>query len=213
MKKTVEDIIKEVKICIDEIALNDADFLNDQDNQEMDTIIRSKIIDALRYVNGNADWSFLVPDETIGEGFIGENLVGKVVLPDNFMRLCYARFQSWSIFISEPIYWNDKEYATLSDQYATGTWERPKLAMVLHPKRTLELYKAKDENDKIEVGFMIEPKIIKDESGDYINIGDKLDSALIYYISGLTLLTYKDNHAEAMFNQAMVLMGIQTTSE
>ena len=35
----VSDIVSEVKICIDEIGLNDAEFLGTQDNEEMDTII------------------------------------------------------------------------------------------------------------------------------------------------------------------------------
>lgn len=54
----VSDIVSEVKICIDEIGLNDAEFLGTQDNEEMDTIIKSKISEALRFVNGNADSMF-----------------------------------------------------------------------------------------------------------------------------------------------------------
>ena len=55
MDISVSDIVSEVKICIDEIGLNDAEFLGTQDNEEMDTIIKSKISEALRFVNGNAD--------------------------------------------------------------------------------------------------------------------------------------------------------------
>ena len=62
MKKPKDDILNDVKICIDEIGLNDAEFIGTQDNAEMDTIISSKIMDALRYVQGNADWSLLEPD-------------------------------------------------------------------------------------------------------------------------------------------------------
>ena len=57
MDISVSDIVSEVKICIDEIGLNDAEFLGTQDNEEMDTIIKSKISEALRFVNGNADCS------------------------------------------------------------------------------------------------------------------------------------------------------------
>lgn len=62
MIKSVDDIVEEVKICIDEIGLNDSEMIGSQDNMEMSVIIRSKIIDALRYVNGNADLSMLTPD-------------------------------------------------------------------------------------------------------------------------------------------------------
>lgn len=213
MKKPKEDILNDVKICIDEIGLNDADFIGSQDNVEMDTIISSKIMDALRYVQGNADWSLLEPDLFIDretEGVTVYEGIGKIILPDNFMRLCYARFSSWPLFLSEPIYWNDKEYATLSDPYATGTWERPKIAMTMHKKRTLELYKAKDEKDEIEVGIIIEPVLT--EEGE-VNISEKLYIALVYYIAGLTLLTYNDPHADDMINQALVLMGVNPTKE
>ena len=72
------------------------------------------------------------------------------------------------------------------------------------PSRTLELYKAKDTQDAAEVG------IVTDQDGaESITIGARLYPALIYYISGLTLLTYREQHADSLFNQAMVLMGIK----
>ena len=203
MEKSVSDIVAAVKVCIDEIGLNDAEFQGEQDNAEMDTIIKSKIGEALRFVLGNADWGLLEPDTVLTSATVGSDLVGRVTLPDNFLRVCYARFASWPLYLSDPIYWDDREYATLSDPYATGTWERPKLAMVLHPSRTLELYKAKDTSDTAEVG------IVTDQTGEEsVSISSRLYPALIYYISGLTLLTYRDEHADSLFNQAMVLMGI-----
>lgn len=210
MQKSVDRIVDDVKTCIDEIALNDAEFLGGQDNAEMDAIIRSKIIDALRYVHGNADWSLIDSDIIVNvtDVAIDEQLVGKAVLPDGYMRLCYARFSSWPLFLSDAIFWNDKEYAVLSDEYATGTWERPKLGMVVHPRRTLELYKAKNREDEAEIGIILEPDI----SGDSVNVGKKLERALTYYIAGLTLLTYSDRHADDFFNQAMVMMGIAPSS-
>ena len=111
MDISVSDIVSEVKICIDEIGLNDAEFLGTQDNEEMDTIIKSKISESLRFVNGNADWSLLEPNKIITDGTIEEDLVAHVSLPENYSRICYARLSSWPLFISDPIYWNDKEYA------------------------------------------------------------------------------------------------------
>ena len=217
MYKSVDDIVEEVKICIDEIGINDSEMIGSQDNMEMSVIIRSKIIDALRYVNGNADQSMLTPDVVIGKNdpsaSIDKDLVGHVLLPDNFMRLCYARFESWVMFLSDPIYWDDAEYSMLKDPYATGTPERPKLAMVPYPTRTLELYKANNDEDSIQVGIMTEPSIINEEGEEKVSVSEKLVQALIYYIAGLTLLTYKDEHADSMFNQALVLMGISPAAQ
>lgn len=203
MEMSVSDIVNDVKVCIDEIGLNDAEFLGTQDNEEMDTIIKSKISEALRFVNGNADWSLLEPNKVITTGTIDDDLVAHVSLPENCSRVCYARLSSWPLFISDPIYWNDKEYATLSDPYATGTWERPKLALTMRPGKTLELYKARTVSDSFEIGI-----VTNEDVTDSLDISPKLKKALIYYISGLTLLTYRDQHADSMFNQALVLMGV-----
>lgn len=203
MNKSVSVIVNDVKICIDEIGLNDAEFLGTQDNEEMDTIIKSKIGEAARFVNGNADWDLLEPDTVLRDGNVGNDMVGRVSLPDNYLRICYARLSSWTMSLSDPILWDDKEYATLSDKYATGTWERPKLALTMRPGKTLELYSARDMSDEIEVGIVTDQ-----DTTDGVTISDKLYRALIYYISGLTLLTYRDQHADSMFNQALVLMGV-----
>ena len=212
MKKPKDDILNDVKICIDEIGLNDAEFIGTQDNAEMDTIISSKIMDALRYVQGNADWSLLEPDLFIDrktEGVTVDEGIGRIVLPDNFMRLCYARFSSWTLFLSELSIGMTRSMH-VGDPYATGTWERPKIAMTMHKKRALELYKAKHETDEIEVGIITEPALT--EEGE-VNISEKLYIALVYYIAGLTLLTYNDQHADDMINQALVLMGVNPTKE
>lgn len=81
MEISVSDIVSEVKICIDEIGLNDAEFLGTQDNEEMDTIIKSKISEALRFVNGNADWGLLEPNKIITDGTlcVGGNPTVRVV--------------------------------------------------------------------------------------------------------------------------------------
>lgn len=214
MRRPVSEIIKEVKICIDEIGINDAEFIGEQDNSEMETIIRQKILEALRFVYSNADWAFIEPDTILTELSgtdmnINNELVGHITLPDNYMRLCYAKFDSWPIYATEIIYWNDTAYSTLHDTYATGTWERPKIALVKTPKNRLELYSAKEPNEKWKIGIITKPEIkIEEDGSENVYISDKLRPSLIYYIAGLTLLTYNEQRADNMFNQAMILMGI-----
>lgn len=206
---TEDEIIGAVKTCVDEIALNDANFVEEQDDVEMDKIIKSKIHDAYRFVLTHADWSLIDPDTSITEVSVGADLIGSVRLPDNFVRLCSARFQSWPLYISRPVYWDDKEFATLADPYAGGTWERPKVGMVLDPWKTLKLYRAKDTSDTAEI------RIVTDNytEGSGVDIPDALYPSFIYYVSGLTLLTYKDEHADSMFNQALVLMGVSPSTK
>lgn len=226
MNKAVNDIIKDVRICIDEQGLNDADFIGGTDDAEMDTLIRSKILEAVRYVHGNADWAFLNPevvwsylpqddesgDESGDVTMKIENNVGIVELPDNFLRLCYAKFDSWPIYMTDIIYWNDPEYATLFDDVATGTPERPKLAQDFDgTKKTLKLFKG-GQNDKFSVGVLLEPTISGD-TGPTVFICDKLEDAVTYYTAGLVLLTYNEQRADNLFNIALTHMGINTNAQ
>jgi len=206
MRKTVADIVGEVRVCMDEIGLNDSEFMGEKDSEALDTIIRSKIIDALTFVNGNADKELLSPDAVLADGLaIDDDMTGRVVLPDDFLRLVYARLSSWVFAVDEPVIWTDKRYVMLHDRYATGSWERPAVALSRKGgRKVLELYKAKSGDDAFEAAVMTVPKI----TGDAVEVSDLLGVALVYYITGLTLLTLKDGHADAMFNQALTLMGI-----
>lgn len=198
----MSDIVSEVKICIDEIGLNDAEFLGTQDNEEMDTIIKSKISEALRFVNGNADWSLLEPNKIITDGTIEEDLVAHVACRRTtlgFVTLGYHHglylFQILSIGTIR-----NTPRCRIHTQRGHGK----DLTGVDHePGKTLELYKAKDKSDTFEIGIITDEDIT-----DSLEVSPKLKKALIYYISGLTLLTYMDQHADSMFNQALVLMGV-----
>lgn len=213
---TIDGIVARVKVKIDEIAPNDAEFLQEQDNVEMYTIIRESILEGLRFVCSNADPSMIDPDsvmtgENCPEGMlVDSNLVGHLTLPDNFLRLVYARFSSWVTYVTEPVYWNqENEYAMLHNPYTTGTWERPKVAIVKTPKPGLELYSAKSLEDGWSVGIVSDRSIFTGDDGEEcVGVPEKLTDALVYYVAGLTLLTYKDSHADSMFNQALVLAGI-----
>lgn len=191
---------------MDEIGLNDAEFMGEKDSEALDTVIRSKILDALAFVNGNADRELLSPDMVLTEGLtVDGDMTGYVSLPDDFLRLVYARLSSWVVAVDEPVLWTDRQYMMLHDRYATGSWERPVVALSRKGSRkVLELYKAKSGEDTLDAAIMTVPKI----TDDAVEISDLLGVALIYYITGLTLLTLKDAHADAMFNQALALMGI-----
>lgn len=223
----VSDLIEAVKVCIDEIGVNESEMIGGEDNADMRTIIQSKIVDGMNYVKGNADWALLEPDKYLDDTqaySVDENKVVRLTLPNDFLRLCYARLSSWPVSLSDPTYWDDAEYALLQDTYSSGTHERPKLAMSIGKDgRQLEFYKAKDvervesvdesgnkttvysTTDVPDVGYI--QKFTNAGVGS-LDIPDKLERALVYYVAGLTLLTYRDEHADALFNQAKVIMGI-----
>lgn len=229
MVRSIDEIVKDVEVTIDEIALNDAEFDGvEQDDSERATIIRSKLADAMRFVYAHADWSMLEPDKVVRtEGMLdGEDLIrtktkngityGIYTLPSDFLRLCYAGFNSWSHMLGHEdiIMWTDKEYAMLRDRYTTGTPDRPRIAIAYSGKRrNLELYSCDSGQmyvDQGTIGYMTEP-VIDEESSD-VNIGDKVYRAVIYYIAGLTCMTYGEQQkAQMMFTEANDLMGFTET--
>lgn len=203
--KNVSIIVGDVQTCIDEIAANDAEWMLGQDAEEMDDIIKSKIYDAMRFVFLNADIGLLDLTWEEGDATATDNIV-KVALSDDVLRICYAKLDGWVRSLSEPIIYTDKEYATLSNPITTGYPDNPKMAVNVGKEgRQLELYGASG-SVHYTLGYMPEPK----EVGGAYEIPEKVYRGVVYYTAGLTLLTYKDAHADALMNQAIVMIGAKT---
>ena len=202
--KSVDSIVADVKVCFDEIGLNDAEFLTGTDNAEMDTIIASKIGDALRFVGLHADVGYLEPT-VIDESVTAENGVVDYKLPDDFLRMIYARLSDWLFAVTEPIFYTEKEYATLKNPITTGYPDNPKVAITAD--KHLELYTTKSSSPKLTLGYIGET--VQDENEQW-PIPSKLYRGVVYYTAGLTLLTYKDAHADALMNQAIEIIGAKT---
>ena len=204
MEYSVDVIVSDVQTCIDEIAKNDAEWLLGQDGDEMDDIIKSKIYDAVRFMFLHADLGLLELTWKNGTVNATEN-VAKVTLDKTVLRICYAKLDGWIRALSEPIIYTDKEYATLLNPITTGHPDNPKMAVnETSDGKQLEMYGVGTSGDvEYELGYMPDPK---EESGKY-NIPEKVYRGVVYYTAGLTLLTYKDAHADALMNQAIEIIG------
>lgn len=198
------DIVADVKVCFDEIGLNDAEFLKGTDNAEMDTIITSKIGDALRFVGLHADVGYLEPT-VIDKSVTAENGVVDYKLPDDFLRMIYARLSDWMFAVTEPIFYTEKEYATLKNPITTGYPDNPKVAITAD--KHLELYTTKSSDVKLSFGYIGEAK---PNNNNEWPIPEKVYRGVVYYTAGLTLLTYKDQHADSLINIALQMIGAKT---
>lgn len=213
--ESVTTIVDDVKKCIDDIGVNDANFIAGADNADMATIIESKIGDALRFVNLHADVGYLEPT-VVGEEDIEKedmavaNGVVDYPLPSDFLRMVYAKLSDWLFAVTEPIYYTEKEYATLKNSITTGYPDNPKAAITAN--KHLELYTTKSSEVGLTFGYIGETVQISEgaDKGKW-PIPNKLYRAVIYYIAGLTLLTYKDAHADALLNMAITMMGARTS--
>lgn len=192
MKQLTEaDIKGKVRLAINEAQLNEAEFLYDADDAELDALIREKTLEALRFVHGHADASLLDSDRVIDTLFaenqtvaVGENLsatilgIGEegqrqgvlVVLPD-YYRLVRAKLLSWKKIFTDSDLNDDSEYVKQNDKYAQGTWERPALFLIKkNGQYQLEFYCAREEFEEgIELEYLSVPAVhsrIDDDEDD-----------------------------------------------
>lgn len=216
LNQSLESIVSDVRVCIDENAGNESQFLFGSDDAELDTIIKSKVEDAIRYALRNADLSFLEPTVK----YYKANIVGdgvkyaRITLEDTFLRFVSVKSEGWAHHVSEPILSTDRAYASLKNPITTGYLDNPKAAIVLdEPKMSLELYGMPQKNNdnqivEVALSYISDVHIWADSKGKvYCDIPDKVYRGVVYYTAGLTLLTFKDAHADAMFNMALTLMG------
>lgn len=205
---TVEDIIGLVRTKLDEIGLNESEMMNaEEDNVNLDKIIRSCISDAYRYVSLNADISLLEGKVLASAGMtIGSDLVGKVMLPSDFLRLINVRLSSW---ISSPAVVVDEKspvYQMQGNRLLCGTPQRPVAALVYTMTgRQLELYKASSTNDTLK-SFVYVPSL----PGNFesVDLSVQVSDAFIYYIAALVLLSFREEAAANFFAVARNLLGL-----
>ena len=206
---TVQEIVTRVRAAIDELMENDSQFLRQStDEANLTRVIVDKIGYALQYIFENAPLDKL--DSSVMEEFtagelasnfsIDANLVGKVILPTNLLRVVTARLSSWSHFpIPEPD--TSQVYLMQQDPYARGSWDRP--ANIL-TAGTLEMYCAKETTDTLIFKFIKKPttSFSPDSPSTTVNCPSALEAALIYQIAGLSMVAFREDVAASLFTIA-----------
>lgn len=205
---TIQQIVDEVRIKYDEISSNESDMIGTTDDSDMDTIIKSCISEAYRFVTVNADLSMLEGKQLEEADLsIDDDLVGHIRLPEDFLRGITFRLSSWNSSASDIITEDTPEYRMQSDPYACGTWQHPVAALVHTASgRELELYKARTKEDTLK-SFVYIPNWEKSEES--INIPNQLSEAFIYYVAALTATTFREDVANDFFKVARSLIGLE----
>jgi hypothetical protein len=212
MFKKTSDIVQDVRVCIDEIAVNDAEWLSDQDDKELSTIIKSKIEESLRYVLLTADLSFLEPKVEEMDMVIKENGLkyASINLDDTFLRFVSAYVDGWSHRVTEPILNNEKVYATLKNAITTGYPDNPKVALIIDvgEGKELELYGIPEGETQARIAYIQDVATSKDQDdSEQYYIPTKVYRGLIYYIAGATLAVFGDARSENFMTMALPLIG------
>jgi hypothetical protein len=148
---TIDELIRQVRYCIDEEAFNTSnlDVTTDSDNTMLNNLIKSKIGDAFKWCAMCAPSELLVteshsntsndiiisikPNPIITE--IGTELA-RFDLPATFLRLVRVKADNWKRAVSVAIEEDSEEYLCLSDDTAKATTDRPVAPLVPHRHST-----------------------------------------------------------------------------
>lgn len=213
----VEDIIKQVRWCIDEESNNTSAITDEKDDLYMDNIIKSKINDALHWIAITAASSSVFAESKktsdtsskISVKDYDAKNIGIITMDANTEIIAISRVRGKEWFKAViPVEDTDNEAYMMFDESAMGTADRPQavimrenpIKILLQPKPT-----------EAVVSFVGVPKNVdvSSESTD-VAITDKLKNAFIYYLAFLLLSAYNDNKATHMYTIALQQLGVNT---
>ena len=215
----IEDIIKQVRWCIDEETNNTSAITDEKDDTYMDNIIKSKINDALHWIAITAASSsvFAESKSTSTESskisvkdYDATKNIGIITMDENTEIISISRVRGKEWFKAViPVEDTDNEAYMMFDESAMGTADRPQatimrenpIQILLQPKPT-----------EAVVSFVGVPKNVdvSSETTD-VAITDKLKNAFIYYLAFLLLSAYNDNKATHMYTIALQQLGVNTS--
>lgn len=215
----IEDIIKQVRWCIDEESNNTSEITDEKDDTYMDNIIKSKINDALHWIAITAASSPVLSDSkkvdttttsTIKvEEYVAEKGIGIITMPSDteVINISRVRGKGWFKAVI-PVEDTDDEALMMFDESAMGTADRPQATIIReNPIRIL----LQPKPEEAVISFVGVPKNVSISSSDTdVAIPDKLSNAFIYYLAFLLLSAYNDTKAIKMYTIAMQQLGVST---
>lgn len=214
----VEDIIKQVRWCIDEESNNTSEITDEKDDLYMDNIIKSKINDALHWIAITAASSSVFAEskktsdtssKISVKDYDATKNIGIITMDANTEIIAISRVRGKEWFKAViPVEDTDNDAYMMFDESAMGTADRPQavimrenpIKILLQPKPT-----------EAVVSFVGVPKNVdvSSETTD-VAITDKLKNAFIYYLAFLLLSAYNDNKATHMYTIALQQLGVNT---
>lgn len=218
----VSEIVSRVRSAIDELMVNDSNFLTEsEDELNLRNVIIDKIGYALQYVIENAPlekldssaFEELTPTE-LTNNFSFVNLgttqypdyMGHLKLPTDLIRIIDARLSSWTHFPT-PLPDTSEEAIMQQDEYARGSWDRPQNILTYDgADRYLDMYCAKAgsgaDADTLKFTFIRKPTVTHYTASDLssnVTVPSLLEAALIYQVAGMAMTAFREDVAASLF--------------
>lgn len=224
---TVDEIIKQVRFCIDEESNNTsslADVIDEKDDSYMDNIIKAKIPDALHWIAVTATSSAVLSNskETSKKAdssttststdmevktFEESDTIGVVEMPSNIsvFNINRVRATGWHKAVV-PVEDTSDDALLMFDETAMGTIDRPQAAIMRTTPLKLLVQPIAETITVSYVGVPTGTSKDTDEK-ESVDISDNFKSSFIYYLAFLLLSAYDDSKANQMYNIALQMLG------
>ncbi|MCH5225064.1 MAG: hypothetical protein J1D77_03655 [Muribaculaceae bacterium] len=215
MKVAIEEFIKDVRVAID---MNRRDEslagAGDLDTLELDEAIRSKICDGIDLTHQESPLMLLEPKDiggyTNGTISLDGRGVGRITLPEDFLRFVYFHLYGWQQGVYEAYYPGDPRFDMQGSRWAGiyGTKERP--AVTIEPRTEgliLSFYSGTPnaEHGAISTALYIPRATITEE--EEVEVSRGCYRSAVYRTAGLVLAGYGDELSGVMIKQSEGMLG------
>lgn len=227
----VDEIIKQVRWCIDEETSGTSYITDDKDDVYMENIIRAKIPDALHWIaitasassvlssssstqkNASSDVASTTATMTV-TSFDGHEDIGVITMPSSVsvFNINRVRGKGWHKAVI-PVEDTSDEALMMFDDTSKGTIDRPQAA-IMRVKPLQVLVQPMPSDGTISVSYVGVPTNVTKGSGeedDSVEISDNFRGAFIYYLAFLLLSAYDDSKANQMYSIALQQLGANQT--
>lgn len=227
---TVSEIIKQVRLCIDEESNNTssmAEVIDEKDDSYMDNIIEAKIPDALHWLAVTAASSSVLSSssstadssttdssttELKVKAFENSATIGVITMPSNISVFNINRVRGYGWYKAVvPVEDTSDEACYMYNTNAMGTEDRP-LAAIMRVSPLQILIQPIPSNKVVTVSYVgIPTGTTKDSESETesVELSDTFKSAFIYYIAFLLLSAYDDSSkASQMYSIALQQLGV-----
>lgn len=194
LRVAIEELVKEVRITLDENAAQSEYLQANVDNLELDEIIRAKIPDAARDVTETADVELLEPEVMATEVTTNEH-GGVLTIPEDFLRLVSLKMVGWNRSVTMTAGEGSDIEKMQRNPYTRGNKTKPVcvLSMNTEGKKVLEYF---GTSEAVERALYIPiPKV----EGETIGISRLLRQAIVKRAAGLTLLSRGETELASVF--------------
>ena len=217
MQYNINELITEIKIALD-LNKSTISLLEERDIEtlSLEEIIESKIAPAARIVENSAPLHLLGPgksfDNSIGWDTVPGIGSGHIHLPDDFLRLVSFQMSDWKMPVSVAITEDNPLYAMQKSNFPgiRGSVQKPIVAITTQPiGQVLEFYSCSGgDNVYIKKARYIPiPKIEGSANDRFIDISEKLVSAVIFYSAYMVAMTIGEKElAETLLIQSNELI-------